>query len=552
MLSVSTLKGTEDFMAQESIPEKRNSNRPSYDAIVIGSGMGALSFAAIMAKLRKWRVLVLERHFKIGGFTHTFSRPGGWTWDVGVHYIGEMGPGMTGRKLFDFITDGRVDWSPLPDVYDVFVYPGFTMKVPKGRANFESALVEAFPAEKRAIGEYFRDIKRAANWFTRHIMGMVTPPPLSWIVRTINRLSEQSALQTTQQYLESHIRDPRLRAVLASQWADYGLPPGRSAFVAHAIIVSHYLEGAWYPTGGAGEIPKAASSVIRAAGGELLAGHEVAKIIVENGRAVGVEVQPKKGKEQPRLEFRAPVIVSDAGAWNTFTRLLPGEALPFRAELETPPEGLEAVELFLGLKRDPRGLGFQGENYWIFSSFDHDRMCAGRDEMLEGHAPMAYLSFPSLKDPQARSHTAEIVAPFSYRTLEAFREEPWRRRGTDYESAKGLITQALLDLVEKQHPGFRDLVAYAELATPLSFEYFTGAPSGTIYGYPATPERFRKTWLRPRTPIRNLYLTGADAAVLGVMGALMGGVATASTLLSPMGFIEIMRSASASPARKSG
>jgi phytoene dehydrogenase-like protein len=164
---------------------------------------------------------------------------------------------------------------------------------------------------------------------------------------------------------------------------------------------------------------------------------------------------------------------------------------------------------------------------------------------------MAYLSFPSLKDPQARSHTAEIVAPFSYRTLEAFREEPWRRRGTDYESAKGLITQALLDLVEKQHPGFRDLVAYAELATPLSFEYFTGAPSGTIYGYPATPERFRKTWLRPRTPIRNLYLTGADAAVLGVMGALMGGVATASTLLSPMGFIEIMRSASASPARKS-
>ena len=347
-----------------------------------------------------------------------------------------MGQGMTGRRLFDFITDGGVDWSPMPDVYDVFVYPGLTVKVPKGRANFERALVEAFPAEKQAIGKYFRDIKRAADWFNRHIMAMVTPQPVSWIVQTINRFSEQSALQTTQQYLESHIRDPRLRAVLASQWADYGLPPGRSAFVAHAVIVSHYLNGAWYPVGGAGEIPKAASSVIRAAGGELLAGHEVTKIILEGGRAVGVEVQPKKGKEQPRLEFRAPVIVSDAGAWNTFTRLLPSEAIPFRAELETPPEGLEAVELFLGLKRDPRELGFQGENYWIFSSFDHDQMCAGRDDLLDGRAPMVYLSFPSLKDPQARSHTAEIIAPFSYRTLEAFREEPWRRRGTDYESAK--------------------------------------------------------------------------------------------------------------------
>jgi all-trans-retinol 13,14-reductase len=464
-----------------------------------------------------------------------------------LHYVGEMGQGMAGRRLFDFITDGGVDWSPMPDVYDVFVYPGLTVKVPKGRANFERVLVEAFPAEEQAIGKYFRDIKRAANWFNRHIMAMVTPQPMSWIVQAINRFSEQSALQTTRQYLESHIRDARLRAVLASQWADYGLPPGRSAFVAHAVIVSHYLNGAWYPIGGAGEIPKAASSVIREAGGELLPGHEVTKIILESGRAVGVEVQPKKGKDEARLEFRAPVIVSDAGAWNTFTRLLPSEAIPFRAELETLPEGLEAVELFLGLKRDPREMGFQGENYWIFSSFDHDRMCAGRNDLLDGRAPMAYLSFPSLKDPQARSHTAEIVAPFSFRSLEAFREEPWRRRGTDYESAKGRITEALLGLVEQQHPGFRELVAYAELATPLSFEHFTGAPSGTIYGYPATPDRFRKTWLTPKTPVRNLYLTGTDAAVLGVMGALMGGVATASTLLGPAGFLEIMRAANSSP-----
>lgn len=515
----------------------------SYDAIVIGSGMGALAFAAIMAKLRKWRVLVLERHFKIGSFTHTFSRPGGWTWDVGVHYVGEMGKGMSGRKLFDFITDGGVDWAPLPDVYDVFVYPGLTLKVPKGRANFERALIEAFPEERRAIAQYFRDIQSAAGWFSRHVMAMVTPQPISWIVQAVNRLSESSALQTTQQYLEVNFRDQRLRAVLASQWADYGLPPGRSAFVAHAIIVKHYLEGAWYPAGGAGEIPKAAGAVIQTAGGELLPSHEVTKILLEGGKAVGVEVLSKKGKEGARLEFRAPVIVSDAGAWNTFARLLPTEAVPFRAELKTPPEGLETVELFLGLKSDPRELGFQGENYWIFSSYDHEQMCAARDDLLQGRAPMAYLSFPSLKDPRARSHTAEIVAPFSYRALDTFREEPWRRRGAGYEEAKLHITQALLSLVEKQHPGFGDLVAYTELATPLSFEFFTGAPSGTIYGYPATPDRFRKPWLAPRTPIENLYLAGADASLLGVMGALMGGVATASLLLGPAGFLQIVRAA---------
>lgn len=135
-------------MSEGASSGKPGSEERSFDAIVIGSGMGALTFACIMAKLRRWRVLVLERHFKIGGFTHTFSRPGGWTWDVGVHYVGDMGPGMMGRRLFDFITEGRVEWSPMPDVYDVFAYPGLTIKVPKGRANFERTLAEAFPPEK--------------------------------------------------------------------------------------------------------------------------------------------------------------------------------------------------------------------------------------------------------------------------------------------------------------------------------------------------------------------------------------------------------------------
>ena len=100
-----------------------------------------------------------------------------------------------------------------------------------------------------------------------------------------------------------------------------------------------------------------------------------------------------------------------------------------------------------------------------------------------------------------------------------------------------------LDLIERHHPGFRDLVEYSELGTPLTFEHFTAAPSGSIYGYPGTPDKYRKPWLAPGTPIRNLYLTGTDAGLLGIMGALMGGVLTASRLIGPLGFFQIMRAA---------
>jgi phytoene dehydrogenase-like protein len=156
---------------------------------------------------------------------------------------------------------------------------------------------------------------------------------------------------------------------------------------------------------------------------------------------------------------------------------------------------------------------------------------------------MAYLSFPSLKNTRAQTHTAEIIAPFSYSSLEPYRREPWRRRSLDYEAAKSQITRALLDIVERHHPGFGELVEYSELATPLTFEHFTAAPSGSIYGYPATPEKYGKAWLGPRTAIPNLYLTGSDAALLGIMGALMGAVVTASCVLGRFGFIEVMRAA---------
>jgi all-trans-retinol 13,14-reductase len=522
------------------------SSQHGYDAIVIGSGMGGLAFASIMAKLRKWRVLVLERHFKIGGFTHTFSRPGSWSWDVGLHYVGEMGEGLSGRRLFDFITEGRVKWNSLPDVYDVFVYPNLQVRACKGEANFRRVLIDAFPNERSNIEQYFRDLKSAIGWTNRYFMAKAAPAPLAWLVRAGNRLMADPSQEITQQYLERRFRDPQLRAVVTSQWADYGVPPGRSAFATHAVIASHYLNGAWYPAGGAGEIAKATGAVIRAAGGELLPNHEVSRILLEDGRAVGVEVNIRTAKQGTRAEFRAPVVVSDAGAWNTFTRMLPASVLPFRDQLKSPPEGFEVVELFLGLRRDPREMGFEGENYWIFESFDHDEIYARRNDLLAGTAAMAYLSFPSLKDPRAKRHTAEIVAPFSYHSLEEHRDEPWRRRSADYESAKKRMTRALLDLVERTHPGFGNLVEYSELGTPLTFEYFTAAPSGTIYGYPGTPEKYSQAWLGPRTPIGNLYLTGTDAALLGIMGALMGGVVTASCLLGSFGFFEVMRAAARS------
>jgi len=513
----------------------------TFDMIVIGSGMGGLTVASLMSQLGHKRVLVLEQHFMPGGFTHSFARPQKRLWDVGLHYVGEMAPGTMGRQLFDLITHRKVEWNKMPSPFEKFVYPDFTFDVPDDPILFQQALIERFPQERTAIEQYFKDVLRVADWYRTNML-MQSAPALIRIPAQLAKYGAKNiALSTTAGYLDHHFRDQKLKAVLASQWTDYGLPPAESAFAIHALIVAHYVNGAYYPAGGATSISKSILPLVEANGGQFIVNHTVTEIIVRNGRAVGVKAVTGKGQQRTEKEFFAPVIVSDAGAYNTFNRLLPENVpIPFRHQLEQIAAGHGFLTVYLGLKEDPSKFGFHGENHWIFPGYDHDALFKHRNEVLEGKPAYCYLSFPSLKDPQASSHTAEIVTLLDYAEVAKWKDYPWRRRGEDYQILKDRIAQSLIAFVNERYPVFKDLVDYYEVATPITFEKFSGHVRGTIYGIPSTPERFRLSWLKVATPIKNLYLTGMDVAGLGILGALMGGVATAARLLGSLGVMQIL------------
>jgi all-trans-retinol 13,14-reductase len=120
-----------------------------YDAIVIGSGLGGLTTAALMAKAGK-KVLVLERHYTAGGFTHSFKRRG-YEWDVGVHYIGEVhNPNSPLRRVFDVITDGKLKWAKMDAVYDKIIIQDTQYNFVAGAANFRDELLKSFPQRPQA------------------------------------------------------------------------------------------------------------------------------------------------------------------------------------------------------------------------------------------------------------------------------------------------------------------------------------------------------------------------------------------------------------------
>lgn len=512
------------------------SKRGEFDIIVIGSGLGGLTVGSLMSQIKGKKVLILEQHYVVGGYTHTFKREKGYKWDVGVHYVGDLQDGHIFKRLFDFTTQGKVRWKKMPYVFDKFVFPDFTFEAPSDHVELERRLIAMFPHETEAIKQYMKDVERADGWYRKNLIYKHLPGLLKPFMKPS---ASHTALATmsTREYLDTHFKDEKLKGMLVSQWGNYGAVPGSGSFCNHAMVVKHFYNGGFYPIGSAKTIAEAIEPIIEKAGGKILVNHEVTDIIVENGAAVGVKVDVKQGKNRTEQTFYAPVIVSCAGAYNTYCNLLHkdfGEDYPDM--VRDHPDGLSHLCLYIGFKESPAKLGFKGENHWIFDEYDHDVMFSDIDAIIEDRMKMAFLSFPSLKDPEAKANTGEIITFISYEAFNQWRDEKWKKRGGEYEDFKEMLAQRMLDFIERHYPGFKELVDFYELSTPLSTEHFTMHYKGCIYGMHTSPDRFLKKWNQVRTPVKNLYLTGADAAVLGVAGAFTGGLFTSLILLGGSSF----------------
>jgi all-trans-retinol 13,14-reductase len=505
----------------------------SWDVIVIGSGIGGLSAAALLSIYGRKRVLVLERHYVAGGYTHVFQRQG-YEWDVGLHYIGEVQQeDSILRHAFDTITDNQLEWAPMPDVYDRMVIGDRTYDFVSGMERFRTRMKGYFPEEAAAIDGYIAAIQAVQKAIDPYFMEKAIPGPIAYLIGGFLRMPFlRWADRTTAEVLRSLTKNEELIGVLTAQWGDYGLPPGQSSFGVHAMIAHHYFEGASYPVGGANRIAEAIAPVVERAGGKIVVNAEVSAILVERNRAVGVRMADGR-------EIRAGTIISDTGAPSTFGDLLPkspDSLTKVRSKLRQIAPSTAHLCLYVGLKESAADLGISGTNLWIHPTPDHDANAA--KSKLDPNAPFGslYISFPSAKDPDfGRRHpgrcTVEVVTLVPYNWFERWQETRLKRRGEDYETFKHELTGRLQSELERLVPALAGKIDYAELSTPLSTRHFMNHRRGETYGLSATPERFRLRCLTPRTPIRNLYLTGQDVVTVGVAGALMGGVVTASALL---------------------
>lgn len=500
-------------------------NQP-WDAIVIGSGMGGMCSAALLAKLG-YRVLILEQHYVPGGFTHTFRRKK-WVWDVGVHAVGEVtSQTMIGRLLAQ-LTDHKLEWASLGPIYEEFHFPdNFRIDFPDRPEQFRENLLSAFPQDIPAIDAYFKLMREVAGAMRSYYLAKAFPPRLSKLANTFLAAKAQPFFErNTAKVLDELTSNPHLKTVLSSQWGYYGSPPKRSSFAIQALVAKHFKYGAYYPIGGSQKIAEALLATVAQAGGWTRIKADVKEIIIENNQAIGVQLANGE-------KLWAKKIISGIGAIETVSKLLPPEQqeADWVKSIQTLKPSSAHVCLNIGFKGDIRQAGASAANKWFWETWDSE-FEAWDIQNPNSEAPVLYTSFPSLKDPlhepgEEQLHTGEVVTFVPYEDFERWLNQPWMKRDDAYQALKQDLTQRMIQQLLKYMPALEPMIAYAELSTPLSTAHFTRPAKGAIYGIEPTPERFRNPWLRPATPLKNFYLSGSDIATVGVIGAMVGGVLAA-------------------------
>jgi phytoene dehydrogenase-like protein len=489
----------------------RSPRADRYDAVVVGTGLGGVSTAALLAR-HGMRVLAVERGNGPGGYAHAFRR-GPYLFDPAIHVIPEA---EFVRGLLRYLgVEDRVELMPVDALYGVG-FPGLAGKLPLGREPFIEAHSQLFPGEADAFARFFAVFSRVFREAAE------LPMKLS-----LTDLGEASARfptlfryrgATVSEMLDEHLTDARLKSVLSACWSYMGLPPSRLSFLHFCQLLNVIIDGSYYCRGSFQNLVDAFIASLERDGGELLLGTEVTRVVVKDGRARGVVLSDGS-------TVAADVVVSNADPRRTFEDLVGEEHLParFLGRIRRLRPSLSAFLLFAGSTLDLEAMGASHDNF-LFDHWDHDETMA---DVLAGRPGGTSVNVPTLVDPSlapAGEHAVIVRALARYDV-----GAPWR----DHKAA---FVEQLLSACERAYPGFRDSLTFSEAATPLVLERYTGNLHGACYGWEISPEQVGSQRASHDTPVHGLYLAGHWAPEgAGSFRTMTSGINTAQMVLDRAG-----------------
>jgi all-trans-retinol 13,14-reductase len=490
-----------------------------YDVIIIGAGLGGLECGYILSK-RGLKVCVLEKNSRTGGCLQTFRR-GNYTFDTGFHYVGALDPGQPLHRLFSYFQLLDLPWRRLDsDCFDQIVLKGEAFPFANGYERFATLLAERFPRQRTNLQRYTEFLRSVGESIFDNLLTVSRSAVYS------NSLFAQSAYD----YLHATIDDPLLRNVLAGGSLKMELHPEALPLYTYAQINSAFIQSAWRLCGGGSQITDALAKSIRDFGGTVRTSSAVTQLLEENRRIRYAEVN---GEEQ----IEAANFIADLHPANVLALIKKSEVIRniFRKRIENLENTYSFFTVHLALKED--AFPYLNHNIFIYDTED-----VWQYSTAEQTGKCALVSFqPPSKSASTFTRNIDLLTPMFTEETERWSCTTSGCRGAEYKDYTLTKAEKLIDFVQQYIPSgttLRSAINRVHTSSNLTYRDYTGSPDGNAYGIRKNCNQVLTTLLSSRTPEPNLFLTGQNLNIHGVLGVSLTSFLTCAEIIGKDAVIE--------------
>lgn len=498
-----------------------------YDFVIIGSGLGGLQCAYILAD-HGHSVCVLEKNQQLGGSLQVFSREK-MIFDTGVHYLPALDEGQPLHSYFKYfgLTES-VKWRKMEKNFDQISFDdGSKFHHSSSWNEFEKTLIADFPNEEIAILKYSQTIQEIVKTF-----------PLDQLEFSEFDHTDDSILAlSAKQFIEQLTKNQKLRAVLAGSNLLYAGSAEKCPLYIHALVTHGYVLSAYRCVDGGSQIARELAKSIHEKGGEVFRRKHVTAFELLDGKLSSVTTSDGStfhGKNfisniQPKALLN--LIGKQHFKPSYFNRLLriPNTLSSFSVHIVCKPKTFPFINqnVYHHTTENVWTKPDYSEAEWPLSFMLCTPATSKSKNWAEGISIMTYMRFEEVEKWKDSHNT--IVNPSG--------------RGETYEEFKVRKSEQLIAAVEKRFPEIRNCIQSVHASTPLTFRDYIGNDDGNMYG---TEKDYRKgltNFISPKTKIPNLWLTGQYLNLHGIFGVTISSVVTCSQFLDKKKLLERIKQA---------
>ncbi|MDR1779876.1 MAG: NAD(P)/FAD-dependent oxidoreductase [Tannerella sp.] len=489
-------------------------NTTQKTVIIIGGGIGGLFCGAMLSK-EGWTVKIFERHYKIGGGLHHFSRQG-VEFETGMHVMGAFHRGGVLNRICSYL--GVMDKLPVKqmddDGFDIFHIKedGAHYRMPRGRERFTDNLCAHFPDESANIRRYMDAMYSICDEVRLYNM---ENPDISF------QEFSDDFMCSVGDFIDSFTQNEKLRSVLAYSNPLYAGDRYTTPVYIHALISKFYIEGACRLVGGSSQLAEALADVIRNAGGEIFVRNGIRRIEIAD-RSV-VEVIADDGSVHRADRYISSIHPSAFFSLLDITKI----QRSYRERIDSIPNTYSCFTLYIIFHPDT--FPFYNCTYYCQDNYDETWQ---HDVYTDDNWPRGLMFVtPSVVENEKFAEKMIVNCIMNFDTVREWEDTLTGRRGAGYEAFKRRCEERVISKLEGIFPDIRSCIKAVYSASPLTIRDFYNQKEGAMYGVRKDCRNMALSHIAVRTKLNNLLFTGQNINLHGILGVPLTAINTCAELV---------------------